>query len=159
MKPQILVKTVKRFSFLLVICLSFNSLVAKEAAKQSNSFHFSIEIFPLVKEHAHGATIVELDNGDLLAAWFQGSGERWADDVRIMGARLHRSEDKWSQPFVMADVPDFPDINPVLFIDQKDRLWLVWYTVIANQWSTSLPRRSEERRVGKECRSRWSPYH
>ena len=24
---------------------------------------------------------------------------------------------------------------------------------------TFLPRRSEERRVGKECRSRWSPYH
>src|SRR3712207_9348004 len=25
--------------------------------------------------------------------------------------------------------------------------------------SPSLPTRSEERRVGKECRSRWSPYH
>src|SRR5215510_15038136 len=25
--------------------------------------------------------------------------------------------------------------------------------------SRSCPRRSEERRVGKECRSRWSPYH
>ena len=24
---------------------------------------------------------------------------------------------------------------------------------------TTLGRRSEERRVGKECRSRWSPYH
>src|SRR2546422_10198129 len=24
---------------------------------------------------------------------------------------------------------------------------------------TQLPTRSEERRVGKECRSRWSPYH
>src|SRR2546427_10231445 len=23
----------------------------------------------------------------------------------------------------------------------------------------ALPQRSEERRVGKECRSRWSPYH
>ena len=23
----------------------------------------------------------------------------------------------------------------------------------------SIDRRSEERRVGKECRSRWSPYH
>src|SRR2546422_9656364 len=23
----------------------------------------------------------------------------------------------------------------------------------------SVPKRSEERRVGKECRSRWSPYH
>ena len=25
--------------------------------------------------------------------------------------------------------------------------------------TTSLDNRSEERRVGKECRSRWSPYH
>ena len=25
--------------------------------------------------------------------------------------------------------------------------------------SKIAPRRSEERRVGKECRSRWSPYH
>ena len=25
--------------------------------------------------------------------------------------------------------------------------------------STGDPQRSEERRVGKECRSRWSPYH
>ena len=25
--------------------------------------------------------------------------------------------------------------------------------------SRDLNRRSEERRVGKECRSRWSPYH
>ena len=24
---------------------------------------------------------------------------------------------------------------------------------------TFVPPRSEERRVGKECRSRWSPYH
>jgi hypothetical protein len=34
------------------------------------------ELFPLVAEHAHGVTIVELSNGDLLAPWFQGSGER-----------------------------------------------------------------------------------
>src|SRR2546430_12127281 len=26
-------------------------------------------------------------------------------------------------------------------------------------WSSPSPMRSEERRVGKECRSRWSPYH
>ena len=26
-------------------------------------------------------------------------------------------------------------------------------------WLSSLDLRSEERRVGKECRSRWSPYH
>ena len=28
-----------------------------------------------------------------------------------------------------------------------------------NTLAESLHRRSEERRVGKECRSRWSPYH
>ncbi len=98
------------------------------------------EIFPTQEEHAHGATIVELPNGDMLAAWFQGYGERWADDVKIMGSRLHRGSKEWTKPFVMVDVPGFPDINPVLFIDQHQTLWLMWYTVIANQWSTSLPR-------------------
>src|SRR5256885_15843980 len=29
---------------------------------------------------------------------------------------------------------------------------------LATEWKTLDPR-SEERRVGKECRSRWSPYH
>ena len=37
-----------------------------------------------------------------------------------------------------------------------------YYWMIFNVIEPSLPdkeRRSEERRVGKECRSRWSPYH
>lgn len=95
-------------------------------------------IFPLQQEHTHGSTIVRLPNGDLLTAWFQGNGERWADDVRIMGARLKKGSASWSAPFLMADVPDFPDINPVLFLDTREQLWLVWYTVMANQWETSL---------------------
>ena len=96
-------------------------------------------VFPLQYEHVHGPTIVELPNGDLLSAWFQGSGERWADDVRIMGARLVRGSRKWSEPFLMADTPGFPDINPVMFMDTKQRLWLMWYPVLANQWETSIP--------------------
>ena len=32
-------------------------------------------------------------------------------------------------------------------------------TVIKNLPTNKSPGRSEERRVGKECRSRWSPYH
>ena len=27
------------------------------------------------------------------------------------------------------------------------------------EWDEQAAQRSEERRVGKECRSRWSPYH
>lgn len=97
-----------------------------------------VNIFPLQHQHVHGSTVAECPNGDLIAAWFQGSGERWADDVRIMGSRLRNGTIAWGEPFLMADVPDFPDINPVLFIDQNEELWLVWYTVIANQWETSL---------------------
>ncbi|MCF6356959.1 MAG: exo-alpha-sialidase [Draconibacterium sp.] len=119
--------------FLFISLLIFVSCSAQQKFLQT-------ELFPSQEEHAHGATIVELANGDMLAAWFQGHGERWADDVRIMGARLHKGETEWSKPFLMADVPDFPDINPVLFIDNRETLWLVWYTVIANQWETSLPR-------------------
>jgi hypothetical protein len=55
-----------------------------------------------------------------------------------MGARLKKGKERWSEPFEMADVPDFPDINPAMFIDPRGKLWLTWYTVIANQWSTSL---------------------
>jgi predicted neuraminidase len=111
-----------------------------ESAGDAEVFCKTMEIFPLVSQHVHGSTIAELPNGDLLAAWFQGSGERWADDVAIIGARLRAGEEKWSKTFVMADVPGFPDINPILFIDFQDRLWLMWYTVIANQWETSLPK-------------------
>src|SRR5258708_3212803 len=32
-------------------------------------------------------------------------------------------------------------------------------TDITNEYVRDIPLRSEERRVGKECRSRWSPYH
>ena len=38
---------------------------------------------------------------------------------------------------------------------------LLWFKSVGYQsvWRTTLFTRSEERRVGKECRSRWSPYH
>src|SRR6185295_6722094 len=32
-------------------------------------------------------------------------------------------------------------------------------SAIGSPQSRQTPKRSEERRVGKECRSRWSPYH
>ena len=89
-------------------------------------------------EHAHASSLVELPNGDLLACWFQGSGERTADDVRIMGARLVKGASAWSSPFLMADTPGFPDCNPVLYLDAKERVWLMWIVVRANRWETSV---------------------
>ena len=33
------------------------------------------------------------------------------------------------------------------------------HTLNVKKMAVKLAKRSEERRVGKECRSRWSPYH
>jgi predicted neuraminidase len=95
-------------------------------------------IFPFQILHCHGSSIVELPNKDFLVTWFYGSGERTADDVAIMGSRRNHKTGKWCMPFVMADIPGFPDINPVIFIDKELKLWLVWYTVLAYQWESSI---------------------
>ena len=78
-------------------------------------------IFPLQGKHVHSSCTVECPNGDLLACWFHGSGERSANDVKVQGARLKKGSKEWGPVFLMADTPDLPDCNPVLFIDSKER--------------------------------------
>ena len=50
-------------------------------------------------------------------------------------------------------------VNPLLCIQEGDRYKCC---IGNNRWLAAHElgiKRSEERRVGKECRSRWSPYH
>ena len=88
--------------------------------------------------HNHASCVVELPNGDLLACWFHGSGERTADDVKVEGARLRRGASAWGPRFTLADTPGFPDCNPAMFLDPQGRLWLVWITIQSNRWESSL---------------------
>ena len=43
--------------------------------------------------------------------------------------------------------------------DSIDEVWTSQMILMNDRTSTMFADRSEERRVGKECRSRWSPYH
>jgi predicted neuraminidase len=95
-------------------------------------------IFPMNPKHNHGSSIVETPEGDLLACWFHGSGERNSDDVLVQGARKRKGDLAWSAPFVMADTPNLPDCNPVLFMDPRGTLWLFWIAVQDNEWGGSL---------------------
>jgi len=95
-------------------------------------------IFPLEKWHNHSSSIVELPNGDLLVCWFHGSGERTADDVLIQAARWNKSTGKWREPFTLADTPGFPETNPTMFIDSRQRLFFLWPLIIAHKWETAL---------------------
>ena len=95
-------------------------------------------VFPLDKSHNHASSIAQLSNGDLLVAWYRGSGEHEANDVKIMGARKGHRDNLWSVPFVMADSENFPDANPVIFIDGRKQLRMIWSMIVANDWRTSF---------------------
>lgn len=95
-------------------------------------------VFPLHPQHNHAPGIAELHDGSLIVSWYRGSGERKADDVAVYGARLAPGERAWSEPFLLADNPGFPDGNTALHVDDKGRLWLFWPVVIANTWESCL---------------------
>jgi len=81
---------------------------------------------------------VELPNGKLLLAWYRGSGEHDANDVKVMGARKAQGGRSWGEPFVMVDIPNFPDANPVVFIDGNSSLQLIISVILANDWRSSF---------------------
>ncbi len=130
---------IKNLLFFSVLMLCFvggsaQSTVTSKAIVQQEL------IFPFQDEHTHGSSIVQLPNGDLLAAWFQGSGERTADDVRVMGSRQRKGSSTWAAPFLMADTKGIPDCNPVLFLNKEGKLLLFWVAVQANSWEYSILR-------------------
>ena len=122
------------FSSVFIIalsCLACNTAEAQTALVTEY-------IFPFQHQHVHSSSIIELPNGDLLACWFEGSGERTANDVAVKGARLKKGASQWSETFILADTPGHPDCNPTLFMDNQDRLHLFWVVVQANRWETSI---------------------
>src|SRR3989475_10823675 len=76
--------------------------------------------------------------------------------------------DAWQEAALAARPPTFGIADPVLHRDVGYYLarlplteLLLSFTLFATLSATAIVAllRSEERRVGKECRSRWSPYH
>ncbi len=119
-------------SLLIVMSLAAFPAIAAEPRFASEL------IFPLDDQHNHAPGIVECPNGDLLASWYRGSGERSADDVAVYAAWKPKGSTKWSEPFVLADTPGFPDCNTALFIDDRQQLWLFYPTILANSWESCL---------------------
>jgi predicted neuraminidase len=95
-------------------------------------------VFPLHHQHNHAPGIVEYPNGDLLVSWYRGSGERSSDDVAVFGSRKSVDSQAWSEPFLMADRPGFPDCNTCMMMGNDGRLWLFWPTILANSWESCI---------------------
>jgi predicted neuraminidase len=106
--------------------------------------------------HNHASCIVELPDGDLLACWYHGSGERTADDVLIEGSRWSIKSHSWSTRFLMADVRDYPDCNPCMFVNTDGTLWLIYVTILANEWHTALLRSQTSICTGGDACPKWN---
>ncbi|UCG46101.1 MAG: hypothetical protein JSU94_11425, partial [Phycisphaerales bacterium] len=80
--PRTLCRAALSVSLLCIMYVGPAAVVAGQA--EPAALYQSMEVFPLVSDHVHSPAIVELSNGELLAAWYQGGGERSADDVAIL---------------------------------------------------------------------------
>jgi predicted neuraminidase len=101
---------------------------------------------------SHAATLLELDNGDLLCAWFNGPKEG-DPATNVVLSRLRSGESAWSQPVELAADPERSEQNPVLFAEPGGRIWLLHTSTEPHDQKTSrvVVRRSED---GGET---WSP--
>jgi predicted neuraminidase len=103
---------------LLLLCATA-PMSHSQSSNTSQDFIFTSAPFA----SAHASTIVELRNGDLLAAWFGGSHEN-APDVAIWASR--RTANQWSAPYLLVREPNIACWNPVLFHSADGRLWLYY---------------------------------
>lgn len=93
---------------------------------------------------AHAATLIYLENGDLLTTFFGGSREG-ARDVKIYGSIYDVKKHKWSQPFIMLTKEELSQKshqyikklgNPVLYRD-KNKIYLFVTGTNIGGWATS----------------------
>src|SRR3712207_2326959 len=65
----------------------------------------------------------------------------------------HRARDYTAVGFALASAISAATLIPLALQGAEVHSQITWISAL------NLEARSEERRVGKECRSRWSPYH
>ncbi len=121
-----------------IACLLLAAVVQVASPAGAEPEYREEMVFPMNPKHNHAPGIVECPNGDLLASWYRGSGERRADDVAVLGARLKKGESQWSDAFLMADYTEFPDCNTCMMIDKDQKLWVFWPIILDNEWDSAL---------------------
>ena len=129
---------------LLPLILATLPLMGQQVVKE---FVYQEAPFP----QCHASTILETQNGDMLAAWFGGTKEK-APDVAIWMSR--RTADGWSAPVEMARHEQMPTWNPVLFRSSDGVTWLYYkYGPDPQRWTGAYRRSEDDGRTWSE----WEP--
>src|SRR5258708_40030050 len=75
-----------------------------------------------------------------------------APEIKEVGAGIQLGPNSWR---CLRELGLEPAVKRLAVFPQA----LMMMDAVTGEQVVSIPLRSEERRVGKECRSRWSPYH
>ena len=129
---------------------------------------------PFVDEEFSADLLAELDgtpmfsSADLLAFAKKTAREHHPKEKRVGYIAAPSAPQRCTEDFIKAVRRMADDMDlPVMMHVQETRMQVVtgqlWHGSTMVEYLDRIgfmkPNRSEERRVGKECRSRWSPYH
>ncbi|MCI9534954.1 MAG: exo-alpha-sialidase [Lachnospiraceae bacterium] len=74
---------------------------------------------------AHAPALLELENGDMLCAWFAGSFEG-SKDISIVCARKEKDADHWEAPVPVSYDKERSEQNPSLFAGPDGAVWCMY---------------------------------
>ena len=117
------------------------------------------EDFPILDREVYGKPLIYLDNGATTQKPRQVV-EAITDEYYSVNANVHRGVHFLSQQATELHEASCETVRR--FINARSSNEIVF--TLPKTWTRkvgidNIRLRSEERRVGKECRSRWSPYH
>jgi predicted neuraminidase len=74
---------------------------------------------------AHAPTIIKLDDGDLLCAWFAGSFEG-SPDISIVLSKFNHESGEWNKPKIVSRDDTRSEQNPSFFQAPDQSIWLIY---------------------------------
>lgn len=103
-----------------------------------------------ITDSCHASTVLPLDDGSVIAAWFGGSSES-DDDVKILTS-VRGTDGKWGEPIRVSADPNVAHWNPVLFqnddgtitlyfkVGKDTEYWKTYYSVSTDGKNWAAPR-------------------
>lgn len=103
-----------------------------------------------ITDSCHASTVLPLDNGTVVAAWFAGSSES-DDDVKILTS-VRGTDGKWGEPIRVSADPNVAHWNPVLFqnddgtitlyfkVGKNTQYWKTYYSTSTDGKNWAAPR-------------------
>ncbi|MCM3213843.1 sialidase family protein [Niallia taxi] len=111
--------------------MSNNKLVVNESIPNGKLYHddYTNIDFSLIPSGpfptAHAPTIIKLENGDLLCAWFAGSFEG-SPDISIVVSKFNHESQEWNEPKIISQDDTRSEQNPSFFHAPDKSVWLIY---------------------------------